>query len=59
MTVSTTRLYVTKKKNFYCTEKIVNLIAIHVCVYVFSNIDSAFFECLPWTTGADIQFVSL
>ena len=32
-----------------CTEKM-------VC---FSNIGSAFFECLPWSTGVDIQFVSL
>ena len=45
MTVSTTRSYVTKKK-LKCADKIVNFIVIHVCVYVFSNIDSAFFECL-------------
>ena len=49
----------TKKKKKTLTEKIVNFIVIHVCVYVFSNIDSAFFECLPWSTSADIQFVSL
>ena len=30
----------------------------YVCMF-FSNIDSAFFECLPWSTGADIHFVSL
>ena len=48
-----------RKKNSYCTEKIVNFIVIHVCVNAFSNIDSALFECLPWSTGADNQFVSL
>ena len=35
-----------KKTNPYYTEKIVNFIVIHVCVYVFSNIhvDPTFFE---------------
>ena len=43
-----------KKLTHLCTEKMVYFIVIHVC---FSNIDSAFFECLPWSTGVDIQFV--
>ena len=32
----------------------------YTCTFVcFSDIDSAYFECFPWSTGVDIQFVSL
>ena len=51
-----------EKKKFQvthaCTEKMVNFIVIHVCMYV-CFIDSAFFECLPWSMGVDIQFVRM